>query len=377
LDFQKLYCQVIIKSIQLCWNYKLFKEAKDLASKVVTQLIVFLIDFKIESEVRPNMKHESILLDCVKLVCIVIGIWVPTMDLAAGSVDRIADAFQTVRDLMRSCLSPEDTFRITLLGPLKDLAMKVSSLKEEKQAIEENILTRYKYLSLELEAEAEDRKQAHIESLKHPSETLDSLKVFSYLLKDNLLGVSGLVKSSELSKEPLKEPTVEESTEIEPTVIPVQQKTAVKPPTTQAKEKSEFKFYLQSFVKIGKRKNHKETNQDLALDQSPKFAKDKTTFKKKSKTGDVLDMDGYFNTVLNNQIPAAPIPPADHLPVYNRTYYKEKSFWVSNLRGKNISTNAPIMMEKVNNLDAIVRSDYDHMNMTIKVRWNLNTRSTR
>lgn len=353
--------------MQLCWDYKLTKEARELGLKILGQLSFFLMNLKLESSIRPNMKHENLIQDCVRMVCIVAGIWFPILDLHRNHIDQIEDSFQTVRDLTRTNSSIEDNFRSSLLGSLSQLSSKVAQLRDEKKNFEDIILMPYQYRALEIEVEINKKRKDVIVDSTGTGEIVNRLRSLGHFLKD--------IKSIQEEKEKVYEASREkhnEHTEKDVTIYEIPAK--VESPKIELgakerkkKETADFGFYLESFVKLGKKRTKTKAQGDKELEVNQTQMPRTRPKKKADKCGGVLDMDGYFNHTIQGRMPARPIPANLHLPVYNKTYTNEKWYWISNLRGKNINVNSAVMMKKVGSLDTIVCSDYEHMNMTIKV----------
>lgn len=353
--------------MQFCWDYRMLKEARDLALKALGQLSIFLMNLKLESSIKPNTKHENLAQECIRMVCILGGIWLPLLDLQRHNIDQIEDAFQTVRELTRWNASAEDNFRNSLLAPLSQLASKVAHLREEKRSIEDIILMPYQYQAAELQYEMEKNQKNSKLDPSGASEIVEVLKSYGHFLKERREIQEEKERIKEASKEKLNELTEKELTTAEFNLKKVVMEPEEVPKKPNEQEKSDFKFYLESFVKLGKRNTTSKKSKKKEMRDEIEIVPNAASEKKQSKCGKVLDMDGYFDICINRKLKNKAIPDNLQLPVYNKTYTNEKWYWISNLRGKNININSNVMMHKVNSLDTIVRSDYDHMNMTIKV----------
>lgn len=349
VDFLRVYCQAITKSLQLCKEFGMLEYSTKLAERAFDSLTLLLTAIKIEGK-DYKKERESKQLESFKLM-IITTLYVTQISLEEGDLLRVIDCFKLVRFFVKTCLSSEDEFSHYINLSLKTLAMRASNVLEEEDEFIAIILKRYPEECLNYEAEIRAKRIPAILNFDLAGTIVEKARTTSYKFEGNLGTSHKNLVSSSTYCEPASCNKANEKPK-QPQLVFT--KTSELKPKEDNDSKNALKYHLNSFVGFAKKQKSKKSQ---SKEPSSQQDKDKR----------FLNMDDYFESTMNSKITPQEIPDTSYLKCYDTTFQKERKYWLTKFTVKNTYNNVKAVKVQGKAMDQLIETDFKETKTEIRV----------
>lgn len=323
--------------------------ASQLAERVFSQLPVFLSAIKLEGK-ENKPEREATRLEAFKLIFITV-VYVAQISLDESDFSRFIDCFKIVRFLTKTCLSSEDVFPAYIISSLRTMAMKASEVVEQESEISMIILNDYSRECLELEAMRDENEAIQNNGYLSAGIIVDRARSESHLIEsDKPIKVKDLKSSCIIHEQKIKTRATEQSISRQSSIkIIPEVKNLVQNPADMT-----LKCHLKSFVSITKKHKQKNINSGPPTKQT-------------DQSRPYHNMDQYFQMTMEKRLPAESIPNISYLDGYDKTFTKERKYWLANFTAKNSFNNVKAVKTQSKDMQSLVDANFKHTKVMIKV----------